>query len=203
MSVCRCACAILERFKFTVAYFSAKPIVWAFASVWNFGKGHIRVSGSDSSGHGRVTGIMEGQDRRVFSWPQSGKEKHGGHYTGARLCTSNTVICARLCCTPIQYTVHSKPNMVMGNGLAEWPYGSDKPTYSLFSRTIIHGGLVWNAFCRDALQHAHPVYHQQTLLLSGDVELNPGPIKDLCLAACKHGRRKAGEMIRCCLCAGW
>ncbi len=39
--------------------------------------------------------------------------------------------------------------------------------------------------------HTHPVYHQQTLLLPGDVELNPGPIEDLCLAACNHGRREA------------
>ncbi len=66
----------------------------------------------------------------------------------------------------------------------------------------LHGGLVWTPFCRDALQHTYPVYHQQTLLLSGEVELNPGPAEDFCPAACKHGRREAGEMIRCCLCAG-
>ncbi len=40
-----------------------------------------------------------------------------------------------------------------------------------------------------------------SLILSGDVELNPGP--EMCTKECKHKGKFSGEMIRCCACAIW
>ncbi len=44
-------------------------------------------------------------------------------------------------------------------------------------------------------------YSYMSLLLAGDVELNPGPT--MCTPDCKHNRQSKGEMIRCCACACW
>ncbi len=44
-------------------------------------------------------------------------------------------------------------------------------------------------------------YSSISLLLSGDIELNPGP--EMCIPQCKHKHREASEMIRCCMCAVW
>ncbi len=48
----------------------------------------------------------------------------------------------------------------------------------------------------------HPAFCSMSLLLCGDVESNPGP-DTMCIAECKHKRKAAGDMIRCCLCACW
>ncbi len=44
-------------------------------------------------------------------------------------------------------------------------------------------------------------YSSILLLLSGDIELNPG--SEMYILQCKHKHREANEMIRCCMCAVW
>ncbi len=44
-----------------------------------------------------------------------------------------------------------------------------------------------------------PAYSHMTLMLAGDVELNPGPA--VCTPECKHKGLPKGDMIRCCSCA--
>ncbi len=44
-------------------------------------------------------------------------------------------------------------------------------------------------------------YSAMSLVLSGGVELNPGP--EMCTPDCKHGRHTVGDIIRCCGCATW
>ena len=63
------------------------------------------------------------------------------------------------------------------------------------------GARIWTALLDQESYCLFSTYPAMALLVSGDVELNPGP--EMYTPDCKHGKRTVGDMIRCCGCATW